>query len=122
MDLHPRRVSPEKVRMKPKKPRKRPPAFLSKNPLTHHLQIASAAEARRFGPHFSPLTPPKPSYPVKALHAVREPKITMCKSVLLHTLRNPHGLSEDQVRAARLQAADMIEALFGDGLGIQKGL
>lgn len=59
--------------MKPKKTRKRPSAFWkpSNNPLTHHLQIASAAEARRFGPHFSPLTPPKPSYPVKALHRWR---------------------------------------------------
>jgi len=54
-------------------------------------------------------------YPVKALHAVREPEITMDKATLLHTLRNPHGLSENHVRAARLQAADMIEVLFGDG-------
>lgn len=44
---------------------------LSKNPLTRHLQIASRAEAKRFGEHFAPTTPPSPSYPVKALHRWR---------------------------------------------------
>ena len=29
---------------------------------------------------------------------------------LLHLLRNPHGHSDDELRAARLQAAEMIEA------------
>lgn len=32
---------------------------------------------------------------------------------MIHILRNPHGYSDDEVRAARLWAADELDALRG---------
>ena len=36
----------------------------------------------------------------------------MTKNEILHILRNPYGWTEDEVRRARLEAADLIEGLW----------
>jgi hypothetical protein len=59
---------------------------------------------------FRALGDPKPDCALEPAE-VSQPAITRADDLTLHILRNPYGWSQDDARAARLAAADRIDAL-----------